>query len=145
MRALIALLIAMSAGGTVGAQDVNTADVPSIVANTFKTQFPNATDVEWELEGEIYKADFEIGKADHDIWIDKSGKVTRHEQDIQKSDLPAAIAQHLTTSFKDYSVDDITKTEADGATQYEVELDGRNSDRKVTLSADGKVISDVED
>lgn len=145
MKALIALLISVAAGGSVAAQDVNSSDVPSIVVNALKTKFPNAADIEWKLKGEIYKADFEIGKTDHDLWIDKAGKITRHEQDIEKSDLPATIAEHLATSFKDYTVDEVARIDADGSTQYEVELDGRNGDRKVTLSADGKVVSDIED
>ena len=145
MKALIALLISMSAGGSVAAQDVNSSDVPSIVVNALKTKFPNATDIEWELKDDVYKADFETGKVDHDIWIDASGKITRHQQEIEKKELPATIADQLAASYKDYRVEDIDKIEADGTTQYEIELDGTKIDRKVTVVEDGKVVSDIED
>lgn len=145
MKALIALLISMSAGASVAAQDVSATDVPSIVTNALKTKFPNAADIDWELKGDVYKAEFETGKIDHDVWIDSSGKVTRHQQEIEKAELPSSIADQIANSYKDYRVEDVAKIEGDGTTQYEIELDGTKGDRKVTVDADGKVVSDIED
>jgi hypothetical protein len=126
---------------TSNAQDIPKSQVPSLVLNAFQTKFANATDVEWELKGDDYKAEFEIGKRNHDVWIDKSGNIKKHKEDFPKSDLPAAVKQKLESEFSNYKIDDADKVEVDGKVYYQIELDGNNEERKILFSADGKIES----
>jgi uncharacterized membrane protein YkoI len=119
--------------------------VPSVVLNAFQGKFSNATDVEWESKNELYKAEFEVDKRGHDVWIDKTGKITKHKEDFPKKDLPQAVQQQLTNEFKAYKLDDADKIEMDGKIFYQVELDGTSDDRKVLFSADGKVQENTVD
>ena len=57
------------------AQDVPKSQVPAEVSNAFASKFAKAKDVEWEMEGDLYKVDFEVGSRDHEAWIDKSGTI----------------------------------------------------------------------
>ena len=134
-------------GLTVGvnAQEIPQSQVPSVVLNAFQGKFSNATDVEWESKNELYKAEFEVDKRGHDVWIDKTGKITKHKKDFPKKDLPQAVQQQLTSEFKAYKLDDADKIEMDGKIFYQVELDGTSDDRKVLFSADGKVQENTVD
>src|SRR6478609_6371041 len=73
---------------TVFGQDVPQSQVPSLVVNNFQQSFPKAFDVEWELEGENYKVEFETGllRDDHEALYDKAGKLLRHKEEISQSD-----------------------------------------------------------
>jgi|SRR5688572_576399 uncharacterized membrane protein YkoI len=127
------------------AQDIPQSDVPSVVLNAFQQKYADAKAVEWENKGDVYKAEFEVGSRGHDVWIDKSGKITKHKEDFPKKDLPQAIQQQISTEFKAYKLDDADKIEMDGKVFYQVELDGTSDDRKVLFTADGKVEENTVD
>jgi hypothetical protein len=121
------------------AQDIPQSQVPSVVLNAFQSKYSNATDVEWEMEGDLYKVEFEIGRYDHDLWIDKNGVIKRHKEEISKSDLPAAITDKIRTQYSEYRIDDVEKIEIDGKVTYKVELDGKGGDRDVFFAPDGTI------
>lgn len=122
------------------AQDIPQDQVPSVVLNAFQAKFPNATEVEWELKGDQYNADFEVGKRDHDVWIDKAGNIKKHKEDFPKSELPQAIGQTLEKDFKTYKLDDVDKFDEGGKISYEVKLESGSEDLKVLFSPEGKVL-----
>jgi hypothetical protein len=146
MKTINLLLIATAITvGCVEAQDIPRSEVPSVVANAFQVAFPQATDVEWELQGDQYKVDFEIGRADHDVWFDKEGKTIKHKEEIAASDLPAAVTTAIRKDFSAYRVEDVEKIEEQGNVSYEMELDGSPTDLKVVFSADGKILRKTND
>lgn len=140
MKALIFVIgIVGGLASSAIAQDIPQSQVPSVVLNAFQSKYTNVTDLEWELKGDLYKAEFEIGKRDHDVWIDKNGTIKKHKEDFPKSQLPAAIQQKIQSEFKDYKIDDVDKIEEGGKVFYQVELDSKAGDRKVLFTADGKI------
>jgi len=145
MKIWFALIYVAGLTVAADAQDIAQSQVPSVVLNAFQGKFNNATDVEWETKGDLYKAEFEVGSRGHDVWLDKSGKITKHKQDFPKKDLPQAIQQQLSTEFKAYKLDDADKIEMDGKVFYQVELDGTTDDKKVLFTADGKVQENTVD
>ena len=46
--------------GTIFAQDIPKSQVPSVIVNNFKKEFPKANDIEWEMQGDLYNVDFKI-------------------------------------------------------------------------------------
>ena len=127
------------------AQVIPQSQVPPVVLKAFQEKFASATEVKWETKSELYKAEFKVNKRGHDVWIDKTGKITKTKEDFPKKDLPAAIQQQITSEFKAYKLDDADKIEMDGKVFYQVELDGTADDRKVLFSADGKVQENTVD
>ena len=121
------------------AQVIPQSQVPPVVLKAFQEKYASATEVKWETKTDLYKAEFKVNKRGHDVWIDKTGKITKHKEDFPKKDLPAAIQQKIASEFKAYKLDDADKIETDGKIFYQVELDGATDDRKVLFSADGKV------
>jgi hypothetical protein len=144
-KLIIILLAAWVVNVNANAQDIPQSQVPSVVLNSFQVKFPNATDIDWELKGDQYKVDFEIGTRDHDIWIDKSGNIKKHKEDIAKKELPQEIVKKIEKDFGSYKIDDTDKIEVDGKVVYQVELDGAADDRKVTFTAGGDVQENVAD
>jgi hypothetical protein len=124
---------------TLLAQDIPQPEVPAAVLNTFQSKFPDAKDADWEMDGDLYKVDFEIGKREHDLWIDKSGIIKKHKEDFPKSKLPAAIHQKLKSDFATYTIDDADKFEEDGKVRYKIKLKSPTGEREVWLDADGSV------
>ena len=131
----------------VQAQDLSREQVPSVVLNNFDSQFPKAMDVEWEKKGDLFKVDFETDRhTDHNVWYDASGDLVKHEKDIAKSELPAAVLSLIQTDFKGYNLDDIEMVTTREGTQYEVELDAVfKQEWKVILDEKGGIIRKVAD
>src|SRR5688500_14174762 len=91
------------------AQDVAPSEVPSVILNSLKEKFPKAKDVEWEIKGDLYNVEFDIDRTDHEIWFDRTGKITKHEEDIRQSDLPAPIAATIKREFEKYRISDVKR------------------------------------
>lgn len=121
------------------AQDVPQSQVPPEVSNAFKSKFTKAKDVDWEMEGDLYKVDFEVGSRDHELWIDKSGTIRKHREELSNRSLPQVIAEKVKTEFQEYRIDDAYKVEADGKILYHIDLDGPEEDREVWFSEYGTV------
>lgn len=121
------------------AQDVAERDVPSVVLNALRSKYSNAIKVEWELQNDLYKAEFEIGSRDHDVWIDRNGTIVKHKEEFPHRELPQAIMQKLQSEFAGYKIDDAEKIEEGGNIYYEVELDGRRDERKILFTSEGDV------
>lgn len=146
MNSLIALFVSTSIIPlAVGAQDVPQTQVPSVVVNALQTTYPNATDVEWEMKGDQYKADFEIGKRGHDVWLDKTGSIKKHKEDVPKSELPQAIGAAIQKEFASYKIDDVDKFDEGGKISYEVKLDSNAGDLKVRFDPSGNVLKKKAD
>jgi hypothetical protein len=145
MKSWFVLICAVGLSFNAGAQPISQNQVPPVVLNAFQGKFANVPEVKWEKKEELYKAEFKVGKRGHDVWIDKTGKITKIKEDFPKKDLPAAIQQQITNEFKAYKLDDADKVEMDGKIFYQVELDGAAEDRKVLFTADGKIQENTVD
>ncbi|WP_162428391.1 PepSY-like domain-containing protein [Pontibacter pudoricolor] len=140
---LFAFIFAGSTALAVNAQDVATKDVPSTVAAALTQKFANATDLDWEMNGTNYEADFDVNRVDHNVLIDPSGKILMTKRDIQKKDLPQAVSSAISQNHKGLRLDDMEVLEIDGTTYYQVELDDKAGDKKLVFTADGKEASNI--
>jgi len=145
MKTVLVLMFAAGLTLYARAQDIRQDQVPSAVLNAFQGKFSDAKNVEWETKGDLYKAEFKVGSRGHDVWIDKSGAITKHKEDFPKKELPASIQQQITNEFNAFTLDDADKIEMDGKVFYQVELDGSPEDRKVLFDADGKIQENTVD
>jgi uncharacterized membrane protein YkoI len=129
------------------AQDIAQNQVPSVISNQFNSQYSKATDIEWEMDGNLYNVDFEIGwNTDHEIWYNKNGEIVKHKEDIAKSDLPETVKNKLKSNFKGYSIDDLEQITDNGKVLYKIELDALvQQDWDVVLDSNGNVISKIAD
>jgi len=122
------------------AQDIHTDEVPSVVRNSFKQQFPKAMDVEWELKDQLYKVEFEIGRKDHEAWINSTGGIVKHKQDITEKELPKEVTASISKNYKGYRIDDVERIESNKKFSYKVELKTLSKEQDVIFDQSGKVI-----
>lgn len=142
-KILIAFALVGSTYFAANAQDVASKDVPQAVAAALSEKYPNASDLDWEMKGNNYEADFDVDRIDHKVVIDPSGKILMSKRDIMKGDLPQAVTAAIDKNYKGMRLDDMERIEKDGKTYYQVELDKRGQeDKKVVFSEDGQEVSD---
>lgn len=128
-------------------QDIPQNQVPSLVVNNFQQAFPKALDVEWELKGELYKVEFEIGLfgTDHEAWYDKTGKLMKHKEEISRKDLPKNVIAKINKDFSGYKVDDVKKIMEGGKITYTLELKTFTQEWKAAFDTEGNILSKIAD
>lgn len=127
--------------GTIFAQDIPESQVPSVIVNSFKKEFPKASDVEWERQGDQYNVDFEIGWfTDYEAWFTASGKLIRYTEDISEGDLPKTVKHAIKNQYKGYRIEDAKKIIENGVETYSVEIEKGNDERDLVFSTNGKLI-----
>jgi hypothetical protein len=129
------------------AQDVPQSQVPSLVLNSFQQAFPKASDVDWEMDGDKYKVDFEIGLkgVDHEVWYDQGGKLLKHTEEISKADLPEAVRAKIEADYGSYRIDDVRKITEGSGSIYSLEAKKGNEEWKITFDSAGKELSKIAD
>ncbi len=136
-----AMAILFLGSASVYAQDIQESQVPSVIVENFKKEFPKASDVEWEKKGEQYNVDFEIGWGiDYEAWYTTAGKLIKYKQEISDANLPQAIKDAVKKDYAGYRIDDATKYVENGVETYKVELEKGTEERKIIFSKDGKLI-----
>lgn len=127
------------------AQDIPQSQVPSVVLNAFKKEFPKASDMEWELKGDVYEVEFEIGFTDHELTLDNTGKILKHKQDIKQSDLPQAVSSAIAKDFAGFRLSDISKTTTEGSTTFKLDLKKGTEEWEIVFDEAGKILSKKAD
>ena len=145
-RNIITAAFTLLGAFSIFAQDINPDNVPSNLKQNFQKSFPQATDVEWEMDGQSYKVEFDMNRNEHEIWYATDGTATRTEQELTEAELPQTIKTAISGSYAGYKVDSIEKTTVNGSSTYEVELEkGWNNEKDVVFNEDGKVLSEMID
>lgn len=143
MKNRLLLALALSFSGFSYAQDIPAKDVPLEVRNSFKKAFPNATKVEWELKGDLYNADFDIGRRDHEVWFTNKGAIVKHKKEIRAKELPVEVSNVIKKNYSGYRIDDVDQFEEGKVFLYKVELKKVGEEKKVVFDAKGNVVNRI--
>ena len=142
---IITLIFCLAAGATY-CQDIAPSDLPSNILNDFNQNFPQAMDVEWEMDGELYNVEFELSdKKDHDIWYNQAGEMVKHKQEIDEADLPEQIRSKISSEYSGYTIDDAKQIIENNVTTYSIELDSSAEELELTLNSNGEIIDKKAD
>lgn len=118
--------------------DITTSEVPSIVQNTFKSNFAHAKDLDWELVHDAYEVSFEIENIDHDALLDASGNLLKYKHRIDGTALPQGIKTFLSQNHPKEKWDDAEYIVAGNSKFFQIELDCFFTDKKLVLDGNGK-------
>jgi hypothetical protein len=125
----------------ISAQDISMHKVPSVILNTFKKEFPKANDIEWELQGDRYNVEFEIGwDNDYEAWFTNTGKLIRYTLEISQRDLPIDVLNAIKNQYPGYHIDDAEKIIENDIDTYSVELENRTEELNLMFTKNGKLI-----
>ena len=139
MKHIIIISAMLLITNLVSGQDISSADVPSVVRNTFKKTFPKSYHIEWEQKGDIYNAEFDINWRDHEVWISNTGAILKYKKEIKARELPLAITAKIRQDFSGYSIDDIDQYEVNKQFYYKVELKKHHGDRTILFDKRGEI------
>lgn len=147
MRTPILMIVTLGIFNFSNAQEVPQSQIPSVIVNQFNSQFPKATDVEWEIQGTTYNVEFETGSnIDHEIWYTLEGKLLKHKEEISVIELPKTVNNRIKTDFKGYTIDDLEQIIENGKVVYKMELNTLlQQDWDVVISSEGNVLSKIAD
>jgi len=143
MKKIMLIVAGLFFSTLVFAQDIAADKVPSVVVNTFKQVFPSASKVEWELKGDLYNADFNLGATDCEAWLDKKGSIVKQKKDIPAKNLPVVVSKSVSDNFKGYRIDDVDWFEVDKQVFYRVELKKQKLEKDVVLDKNGKIVNKI--
>lgn len=124
--------------------DLAPAEVPSVVENTFKSQFPNATEIEWESRSSGFEVDFEIDQIDYSAIIDDAGTLTDYKYEILRGSIPLPVLDALKIEDAENKWNDPEILVNGKDTYYQVEIDGFFNDKKIILDSSGKKIDHIK-
>jgi hypothetical protein len=145
MKQLLFFICILLSTTLANAQQESPVQVPTEVTASLKKRFPEASGIEWTQKKEKYKAEFKLAKTKHEVWLNKTGAVSKHRYEIKKDALPKAITDAIAKEFSKYTIHDCERTDIEGVATYKVELKSSTDKRQVNFSADGKVIAKNND
>ncbi|WBL22718.1 PepSY-like domain-containing protein [Zunongwangia sp. HRR-M8] len=146
-KQILILGTALTIASGLQAQEIPQTEVPSIIVNEFSKNYPEAKDIEWELEGNQYAVEFELDwNTDHELWYDKQGKLLKHKEDISEKDLPKAVSETIKSEFDGYSIDDLERISQSGKVYYHIDFEALlKEDWEVVIDNKGSIISKKAD
>jgi len=125
-------------------QDVPATKVPNEVKNAFERNFNNPTDVEWEMKGDRYEVDFDLGNVDHSALYTAVGELLMIKMELNEQDLSPVIRQRIIDDFREYKIDDIDQVKMGDRVLYQIALEGPSRDLKVVYNDKGGIEGNFE-
>jgi hypothetical protein len=142
MKKLALLVVAVMITSLTFAQKMQEKEVPAPVKNAFQKQYPTASDVKWDKEGEKFEASFDLNKTDNSVLFDAQGNIFETEVEIELNQLPKGVLEYVKANYKGQKVKEAAKiTDAQGKVTYEAEIKGMD----LLFDANGKFIKEVKE
>ena len=148
MKKMIITLLLILTGLILTRCGMNIEKPSADIQKAFTEQFTNATRVEWEKEGALYKAEFLHECHEAEAWYDKDASWLRTKIEMAWPELPEVVQATIRDNTNEYwETDDISLyRQATGIPEYYyVELDRENSgnERQLRIRPDGTLITDL--
>ncbi|GAB4492063.1 MAG: hypothetical protein OHK0045_18910 [Raineya sp.] len=126
-------------------QVIKPEQVPSSIISAFQSKFPNAKDIEWEMDNSDFEVNFEIGKVEWSAKFDSGGKLLETEQEINVSQIPQNVRQAIESEYPNCKIEEAEQvTLADNSVVYEIEVEKDKKSFEVQVSIDGKILKKSE-
>ncbi len=142
MKKLMITALALSSFLISFSQKVKDAQVPAVVKQAFKKQFPNSKEVKWEKEQNNFEVNFEQNHQEMSALINLSGVIEETEVEIKKSMLPSMALTYISKNYKGAKIKEAARiTKAGGEINYEAEVKGMD----LIFTKDGSFIKTVKE
>lgn len=105
------------------------------VLNAFNSEFATATDVQWSVGSDYYKATFNYNGKYVFAYYDLDGELMGLARNLSPVDLPIALQANLKKSYEGFWVSDLFEAVKSEDTNYYVTLE--NADTKIVLKSEG--------
>lgn len=119
--------------------------IPAAVTDAFSTKYPGAKEVEWKDKLTNFTAGFSLDSKEMLASFSNKGEWQSTEQDVEQSDLPAAIKDGFSKSkYTDWNIAKVVKIELpNNEVQYRLEIaSGDIKKRNLYFNTDGRLLKD---
>ncbi len=128
----------------VNAQKMKESDIPSVVKAVFQKSYPAAKEVKWSKEEGLYEVEFKNGKTEMSVLMDQAGTVKEVENEIKKSELPAAVQESIKKDYAGYKIEEAAKIVSNGITTYEAEVEKGEKSFDLIFEVNGRLLKKIE-
>jgi hypothetical protein len=111
----------------------NAEDVAPAALESFKTSFKTATDVNWSVSENYYRANFSLNGQLVSAFYNHDGKMIALTRNITSLQLPIALQASLKNNYDCYWITDLVEMANEDGTTYYVTLE--NADTKLVLKS----------
>ena len=118
---------------------------PARLAATFKSDFPKASDVEWEVAGSIYEVEFDVRFRDWKAYYDDKGNLLMTVEEMYRSELPAIVKNAAKAKYPKYHFEDIDKIRRGTEVFYRIEMEHRDMEIELSVRSDGVITNEKTD
>ncbi|WP_299817717.1 hypothetical protein [uncultured Pontibacter sp.] len=137
----LAALTFLLLGATMAAcdtEDLTPKKVPVEVRQTLLNIFPNASNIEWERQGQNYEAEFYLTAVDHAALLHASGNLLMYKHQVTNQSLPEAVKTTIARKYPNYSVSQAERLVIGTETLYQVEVSKNDQSEWLVLSITGE-------
>ena len=120
-------------------------EVPLHIQEKFTDEYPNATNVSWEVDGENFEVDYEDDGGSYEMLLDQSGMIISISQDIPSEVLPVQALKYLIKNFDDLETKAMQKVSTEAEYYFEVELIADGKEIELTFDDRGNLTSREEE
>lgn len=131
-KMILSLAIAFT---TLSAFAAGEDNVNQKVLNAFKSDFINASEVEWTVANDYYKASFVYNDKYVFAYYSSDGELLGMTRYISSTDLPIHLQMNLKKKYSNYWVSDLFEVAKSDATSYYLTIE--NADTQIVLKSTG--------
>ena len=103
-------------------------DIPAVVQEAFKKNFPGVTVKKWDKEDGNFEANFSKDGKTMSATFDAKGKWLETETDIEVKDLPASIVSYIKAHYNNAAIKEAAMLKTPAGDKYEAEVKGVKKD-----------------
>ena len=119
---VLSIIFALGAG-TITAQQMSKGDdVPMVVKNAFKKDYPQVKNVKWDDEHGTYEAEFKLNNKDMSVTYSAKGMKEETETSLKVSELPKNVISYVAQKKYGKIKEAAKIVKADGSVVYEAEV-----------------------
>ena len=107
--------------------------VDSRVLKSFQSSFKNATEVDWTVTNNFYKANFSLNGQYVAAYFDGSGNMIAITRNISSTQLPISLQTNLKNNYEGFWISDLFEVANEEGTTYYVTVE--NADTKLILKS----------
>ena len=140
IKLIFSSLLLLTAGG-LSAQSTHSRKAPSTVTESFQKDYPDAKQPQWKQNNGQWNANFKSGSDNHSVaaYYDGKGKHIDSHVNLRKNDVPAPVAEKVSSRYPGGHVSQYTKIERPADKEvYQVKVKQHNKSRTVYMDAEGK-------
>lgn len=119
--------------------------VPQDVRNALTKLFPDAAEVEWEMEA-TYEAEFKRDGREVEVNFTADGELLQIEYEMDVEDLPLAVVKTINREFPAAKITEAERVELpDGSSVYELDLKEGDEEIEVHVALEASIVAIGDD